>query len=92
MPLEVEHIVPKSRGGSNKVSNLCIACVPCNQAKSNLDIKQFLAEKPSVLKRVLAQAKEPLKDAAAVNSTRWKLFNTLKELGLASNYRYRRAN
>ena len=81
-PLEVEHIVPKSKGGSNRVSNLTIACVPCNQAKSNLDIKEFLADNPSLLKRVLAQAKTPLKDAAAVNSTRWKLFNCLKETDL----------
>jgi hypothetical protein len=35
-----------------------------------------------VLKRILAQAKAPLKDAAAVNSTRWKLFNALKATGL----------
>ena len=82
IPLEVEHIQPKSKGGSNRVSNLAIACVPCNQAKSNLDIKDFLGDKPSVLKRILAQAKAPLKDAAAVNSTRWKLFNSLKETGL----------
>jgi hypothetical protein len=34
------------------------------------------------LKRVLAQAKRPLKDAAAVNSTRWALFNRLKQTGL----------
>ena len=81
-PLEVEHIKPKSKSGSNRVSNLTIACVPCNQAKSNLDITEFLADKPSILKRVLAQAKAPLKDAAAVNSTRWKLFNALKDTGL----------
>ncbi|MGF1490506.1 MAG: RNA-guided endonuclease IscB [Prochloraceae cyanobacterium] len=81
-PLEVEHIKPKSKGGSNRVSNLTIACIPCNQAKSNLNIKEFLAEKPSILKRVLAQTKAPLKDAAAVNSTRWKLFNSLKATGL----------
>ncbi len=82
VPLEVEHIVPKSRSGSNRISNLCIACVSCNQAKSNLDIKEFLAGSPSLLKRILAQAKAPLKDAAAVNSTRWKLFNALKDTGL----------
>ncbi len=81
-PLEVEHIKPKSRGGTNRVSNLTIACVPCNQAKSNLDIKEFLSDKPSVLKRVLAHLLAPLKDAAAVNSTRWKLFNSLKETDL----------
>ena len=81
-PLEVEHIVPKSKGGSNRISNLTIACVPCNQAKSNRDIKDFLALKPSLLHRILSQAKAPLKDAAAVNSTRWRLFNSLKETGL----------
>ncbi len=81
-PLEVEHIVPKSKGGSNRISNLTIACVPCNQAKSNRDIKDFLAKKPSLLKKILSQAKAPLKDAAAVNSTRWKLLNSLKETGL----------
>lgn len=82
VPLEVEHIKPRSKGGSNRVSNLTIACVSCNQAKSNLDIQEFLADKPSILKRVLAQTKAPLKDAAAVNSTRWKLFNSLKETEL----------
>ena len=56
VPLEVEHTLPKSKGGSNRVSNLAIACVPCNQAKSNLDIQEFLADKPSILKRVLIQA------------------------------------
>jgi 5-methylcytosine-specific restriction endonuclease McrA len=81
-PLEVEHIVARSKGGSNRVSNLTLACVPCNQAKSNLDIRDFLADKPSILKRVLASALTPLKDAAAVNSTRWKLFSILKETGL----------
>ncbi len=81
-PLEVEHIVPKSKGGSNSVSNLTLACVPCNQAKSNQDIKDFLSGKQELLKRILAQAKAPLKDAAAVNSTRWKLFTSLKEIGL----------
>ena len=83
VPLEVEHIQPKSKGGSNRVSNLAIACIPCNQAKSNLNIREFLADKPSILKRVLTQAKAALKDAAAVNSTRWKLFNSLKETGLS---------
>jgi hypothetical protein len=39
-------------------------------------------KKPDVLKRILAQAKRPLKDAAAVNSTRWALLNRLKEIGL----------
>ncbi|PCI27487.1 MAG: hypothetical protein COB67_08445, partial [SAR324 cluster bacterium] len=31
VPLEIEHIIPKSKGGSNRVSNLTLACVSCNQ-------------------------------------------------------------
>ncbi len=64
------------------VSNLAISCVPCNQAKSNRSVEEFLADKPSVLKRILAQVKAPLKDAAAVNTTRWRLFDSLKSTDL----------
>ncbi|NEO54128.1 MAG: HNH endonuclease [Okeania sp. SIO3B5] len=81
-PLEIEHIHPKSKGGSDRVSNLTVACTKCNQIKSNQDVKDFLSGKPELLKRILTQARSPLKDAAAVNSTRWKLFNSLKTTGL----------
>lgn len=81
-PLEVEHIHPRSKGGSDRVSNLTLACVHCNQVKGNQLIEKFLSDKPDLLKRILAQAKAPLKDAAAVNSTRWALFKALKSTGL----------
>lgn len=80
--LEIEHIQPQSKGGSNRVSNLCLACVPCNQKKGNQDIKDFLKGKPEVLKRILAQAKKPLADTAAVNATRWNLYENLKKTDL----------
>ena len=78
----IHHIKPRSKGGSDRVSNLTLACHPCNQRKGNQDIKDFLSSKPDVLKRILTQAKAPLKDAAAVNATRWALFNALKATGL----------
>jgi len=81
VPLQVEHIHPKASGGTNRISNLCLACEPCNTKKGTQDIKIFLAKKPDVLKKILAQAKRPLKDATAVNSTRWALFDRLKETG-----------
>jgi 5-methylcytosine-specific restriction endonuclease McrA len=80
--LEIEHIQPRSKGGSNRVSNLCLACVPCNQKKGNQDIQDFLSCKPDLLKRILSQAKKPLADTAAVNATRWNLFENLKKTGL----------
>jgi len=82
VPLEIEHIQPKSQGGSDRISNLCLACHKCNQRKGNRDIKDFLKGESDVLNRVVKQAKTPLKDAASVNSTRWALFNTLKSFGL----------
>jgi 5-methylcytosine-specific restriction endonuclease McrA len=82
VPLQIEHIHPKAKGGTNRISNLCLACEKCNIKKGTQNIEQFLAKKPEVLKRVLSQAKHPLKDAAAVSSTRWALFNRLKETGL----------
>jgi 5-methylcytosine-specific restriction endonuclease McrA len=81
-PLEVEHIRPKSKGGSNRVSNLTLACRPCNSKKDNMPIEVFLKKKPDVLKRVLAKAKAPLRDAAAVNATRWALHKRLNGTGL----------
>ncbi|HBE20683.1 MAG TPA: HNH endonuclease [Cyanobacteria bacterium UBA11149] len=82
IPLQIEHIHPKAKGGTNRISNLCLACEPCNIKKGTKNIEEFLQKKPEILKKVLAQAKRPLKDTAAVNSTRWALFNRLKKTGL----------
>jgi 5-methylcytosine-specific restriction endonuclease McrA len=82
VPLEVEHIQPRSRGGTDRVSNLCLACGKCNQAKGNQPIEVFLARQPEVRARILSKARAPLKDAAAVNATRWALFRRLAATGL----------
>lgn len=82
VPLQIEHIVLKAKGGSNRISNLCLACEKCNLKKGSQDIKDFLSNKRELLKKIQLQAKRPLKDAAAVNSTRWALFNALKLTGL----------
>ena len=82
MALQVEHIQPRAKGGTNRVSNLCLACEKCNTAKGTQDIKEFLKKKPDVLKKIQAQAKAPLKDAAAVNASRWALFERLKQTGV----------
>ena len=82
-PLQIEHIHPKAKGGSNRISNLTLACPSCNAKKAALPIEVFLARHPDRLKRIQAHARRPLKDAAAVNSTRWALVNALKATGLA---------
>ena len=82
MPLEIDHIHPRSKGGSDCVSNLTLACRPCNRRKANWDVVEFLAEDPKRLARIEAQRKAPLRDAAAVNSTRWELCRRLKATAL----------
>jgi 5-methylcytosine-specific restriction endonuclease McrA len=82
LPLQIEHIQCRAKGGSDRIANLCLACEPCNLKKGTMDIQVFLAKKPDLLKRILVQAKAPLKDAAAVNATRWALYERLQALGL----------
>ena len=80
--LQVEHIEPKAKGGSNRISNLCLACNSCNKKKGVKSIEEFLKNKPDLLRRIKSQQKRPLRDAAAVNSTRWALFRKLEQTGL----------
>ena len=83
VPLEVEHINPCSKSRDDRVCNLTLACEPCNNKKGKQDIRVFLAKNPDLLERILAQAKAPLKHAAAVNITRWILYEQLKALGVS---------
>ena len=88
VPLNIDHIQPRSREGTNRISNLTLACVKCNISKGNNDIEIWCgsyfgdARGKKIAKAVLVHAKAPLKDTAAVNSTRWALWQALKDTGL----------
>ncbi|MEB3826339.1 HNH endonuclease, partial [Phormidium sp. CCY1219] len=77
-----DHFHPKSKGGSDRVSNLVLSCVPCNQKKGAELPINFLNGKPDLLAAIEKQRKQPLADAAAVNATRWKLKEVLESTGL----------
>ena len=82
VPLQIEHIVCRARHGSDRVGNLTLACDSCNSKKGAQDIREFLRHDLARLERIIADAKAPLRDAAAVNSTRWVLFERLQAFGL----------
>ena len=93
--LEWEHMIPKSRGGSDSVKNATLACRRCNQKKGNRTPEEWLLEleqkdKPSALdtqrinclKNVISGKKNGtnLRYAAWANSMRWRLYEELSVL------------
>ena len=80
LPLQVEHIHPRSKGASNRVSNLTFSGERCNIKKGTKPVKEFLTKNPARLEKILQQAKQQLKDGGAVNSTGWALFRTWKNI------------
>jgi HNH endonuclease len=38
---EIDHIVPRSKGGTDSIDNLTATCRACNEKKSNLSLKEF---------------------------------------------------
>lgn len=76
VPLQVEHIVPRARGGTDRASNLTLACESCNSAKGTQTAAEFGHPE------IAAQARRPLRDAAAVNASRWAPYHRLTATGL----------
>ncbi len=78
--LEVEHIIPRSHKGSSRIDNLTMACHACNEKKGALVGDALEKQYPDIAKKVksaLQKSKRGLSDAAAVNTIRWKLTETL---------------
>lgn len=91
--LNLDHTHPRARGGSNSVTNLVVSCRRCNEDKGNQLLSDWLAHsqaKKGALHRarvvgitqVMGGKSVRLRDAAAVNATRYKLVAILKESGL----------
>ena len=79
VPLEVEHIVPTSRGGTDRVSNLTIACRACNVKKGDQTAEEF------GYPTIQHQATQPLNAPACLNTIRWRL---VEQLGAEYTYGY----
>ena len=65
---EIDHIIPRAKGGSNSAYNLTPACRSCNEKKSNLSLKEF----GKLMNKDFSnfEPKKLLKDAAIVQSAR----------------------
>ncbi len=49
---QIDHLIPKRKGGTDEETNLMPACRPCNLAKSTYDIEQFREKLKSDLNRL----------------------------------------
>jgi 5-methylcytosine-specific restriction endonuclease McrA len=67
IPLEIEHIIPKSKGGSNRVSNLTISCRKCNMDKGTKTAEEY------GFPNIQRLAKQSLKATAFMNVVRKRL-------------------
>lgn len=81
--MEIEHVIPRSRGGADSLNNLVLSCHACNQAKGNQDVQTYLKGKPSVLRRVKAHLGIDYRDAAHTNSIRLYVINKLRAMAQA---------
>lgn len=75
IPLQIDHIIPQSRGGTDRIGNLTLACSSCNRKKSSQTVEAFCPERAKTIR-----SKPSLRGAAAVNSTRLALFVRLTKL------------
>ena len=81
---EVEHMIPKTKGGSNRIDNLTLSCHSCNQKKGTLTAEEFIkqtlpVEKVAKKLKQLPKEKRLFKYMAHMNATRWTLYDAIND-------------
>jgi len=101
---EIEHIIPKSKGGTNSVQNLTLSCRKCNIEKGTLSLELFgkrvgkdlshLKPKKTPKHASIIQSartytlKELAKDFKVITGEGWETYANRKELNLPKQHYY----
>ena len=75
---EIDHVIPRAKGGTNSTYNLVASCRSCNKKKSNLSLKDF----GKTMKKDYShlEPKKLPKDAAIVQSAREYTVSKIKDI------------
>jgi len=76
--LNLDHVIARSRGVSDRVSNLAAVGIPCNPVKAGMPVEEFVTSRAR-LSRITSRLKTELRDAAWTNATRYSLVRQLRD-------------
>lgn len=79
--LELDHVVPKASGGTDRYDNLVVACHDCNQQKANQSLKAFLKRRHQKLAAIRAKLGKELAPATHLNVILPRLLQELRNAG-----------
>lgn len=71
--MEVDHILPRSKGGSNDYSNKVCACPGCNAKKADMDLRAFLASFSGRRRRAYGNRLDALEEQGRLSETKHSL-------------------
>ena len=85
VPLNIDHVIPRIRGGTDIVTNLVTACVDCNQEKGNVLPHQITDKtRKEKVEKALKHAQKPMKPPTTMNILQTKRIELLE--GLCDHY------
>jgi 5-methylcytosine-specific restriction endonuclease McrA len=75
VPLQIEHVTPKKRGGTDRVTNLALSCASCNRKKGDLTAAEF------GFPHVWKTAHESPAIGTPLDLARWRILGRIKSSG-----------
>ena len=73
--MEIDHIVPRSRGGSGEYVNKVCACPRCNALKEDMDIEEFIRTMRPKQYRAYENRLEDLFGQGKLSAAKWDRLN-----------------
>ena len=77
--MEIDHIVPRSKGGTSDYGNKVCSCPHCNARKADMDVAQFLETMSDKKRRAYENRLETLFEQGKLSSEKWDLLDPIPQ-------------